>query len=82
MYADQMHAMQQQLDKLALFYSEMKQQLCDKASQLTEDIISSQIPKPRFWRSMDLKQGKHITQPLLSVNSVFIAICGVILSFL
>ena len=49
--------MQQQLDKLALFYSEMKQQLCDKASQLTEEIIASQIPKARFWRSANADPG-------------------------
>ena len=57
--------MQQQLDKLALFYSEMKQQLCDKASQLTEEIIASQIPKARFWRSANADPGMWIKQPCL-----------------
>jgi len=51
MFTKQVEVMQKQLDRLSLFHDEMRQQLSVKASNLMAEIMSQQMPRPRFWRS-------------------------------
>lgn len=50
MFAEQVMAMQMQLDKLASFHLAMKEKLTRKARDLSLGILNEQMPRARSWR--------------------------------